>query len=197
MSWIPVFPLWLILILLCLGLTAIVIQYWLIRRRLGSSRAMIISLLRLGVILLLISFALNPSAIARKEYKIPSPIAVLLDASQSMGLPAGMGKGTRLEEAKALLLNGETSLLKSLAERYEVKLYAVGDSMKALDGRELSSLKASEKQVDLSEVLKSLRREKSLAILLSDGNLNWEENRSPVSHSSLFRLGTRVSTRIF
>jgi len=178
MNWTPVFPLWLIVILLCLGLAAVVVQYGLVRRRLGSSRAVMISLLRLGVILLLILFALNPSAIRRKEYKVSSPIAVLLDSSQSMGLPAGTRKGSRLEEAKALLLHGEKSLLKSLAERYEVRLYAVGDSMKALDGRELSSLKASERQVDLGEALKSLGREKSLAILLSDGNLNWEENGS-------------------
>ena len=178
MSWIPVFPLWLILILLFLGGTAVIVQYGLMRRRLGSFRAIMISLLRLGVILLLLSFALNPSTLARKEHKMLSPIAILLDTSQSMGLATHSGKSSRLEDAKALLLDGEKPFLKSLTGRVEAKLYALGDSLRAFDGGELSRLKTSGKQVDLSEALDRLRREYSLAILLSDGNLKWEKKNS-------------------
>ncbi len=68
----PVFPLWLIFLLLFFGLAAAVYQYWLIRRRLGSPRAAVLSLLRLGALFLLISFALNPSLWARKEQKVYS-----------------------------------------------------------------------------------------------------------------------------
>jgi len=168
----------LILILLFLGWAAVIVQYVLLRRRLGSSKAIIISLPRLGVILLLLSFALNPSAIARKEHKMLSPIAILLDTSQSMGLATLSGKSSRLEDAKAILLDGEKPLLKSLTGRVEGKLYGLGDSLRAFDGGELTRLKAGGKQVDLADALDRLRREYSFAILLSDGNFKWEKKNS-------------------
>jgi hypothetical protein len=110
----PVFPLWLIVLLLFFGFAAAVHQYWLFRKRLGSLRAVALSLLRLGALFVLISFALNPSLSARKEQKVTQSLAVLLDTSQSMSLPGSAGRGSRLDEAKRILLEGPTPLLKSL-----------------------------------------------------------------------------------
>jgi len=87
-------------LLIFFGLAAAVYQYWLIRKRLGSPRAAALSLLRLGALLLLISFALNPSLWARKEQKVSPSLAILLDTSQSMGLPGAAGRSSRLDEAK-------------------------------------------------------------------------------------------------
>jgi hypothetical protein len=53
----PVFPLWSILVLFALGLAATFAQYRVTRAKLGSSRALGLSLLRLGAILFLVAFA--------------------------------------------------------------------------------------------------------------------------------------------
>ena len=138
----PVFPLWLIFLLLFFGLAAAVYQYWLIRKRLGSPRAAVLSLLRLGALFLLISFALNPSLWARKEQKVSQSLAILLDTSQSMGLPGAAGKESRLDEAKGILLNGPMPLVKSLTERFNIKLYGLGESLRSLETEDLAGLKA-------------------------------------------------------
>jgi len=174
----PVFPLWLIFLLFFVGLAAVIVQYWLIRRRLGPSRALAISFLRLTAISLLISFALSPSLVSKKEHKISPSIAILLDTSQSMGLSGAGGNGSRLDEAKAILLNGSTPLLKSLAGRFDVRLYGLGESLRSVEAGELSGLKAEGREGDLEGAVEKLVGKNALAVLLSDGNLKWKENHS-------------------
>jgi uncharacterized membrane protein len=173
----PVFPLWLILLLFSLGLASVVIQYRVMLGRLGRSRALGLSLLRLGAISFLIAFALNPSLVTKKEHKVSPAIAILLDTSESMGQPGHPGKASRLEEAKALLTEGRNPLLKSLDERFEVKLYEVGESLRAMEVKELAGLKAHGMNGNLNEVLKELTGKNALALLLSDGNLKWNEGQ--------------------
>ncbi len=131
----PVFPFWLVLLLLFLGLAAVILQYWLIRKRLGHKRAGAISILRLFVLSLLILFALNPSRIEKREDRVSPSIAVLIEASQSMN-EAGSGGKSRLDEAKNLLVDGQKSLLKTLAEKYDVQLYSLSESLRSLDAKE-------------------------------------------------------------
>jgi len=174
----PVFPLWLILLLFSLGFASVIVQFRLLRRRLGHSRAQGLSFLRLGAISFLITFALNPSLVTKKEHKVLPSIAILLDTSQSMGQPGRPGKASRLEEAKALLTEGVNPLLKSLSERYEVRLYGAGESLRAIEAKELANLKAEGMKGNLSEILKELSGKNTLALLLSDGNLKWNESQS-------------------
>jgi uncharacterized membrane protein len=148
------------------------------RGRLGHSRALDLSLLRLGAISFLIAFALNPSLVAKKEHKVSPAIAVLLDTSQSMSQPGRPGKASRLEEAKAILMEGINPLLKSLNERFEVRLYGVGESLRAVEAKELADLKAHGMIGNLNEILKELSGKVNLALLLSDGNLKWNEGQS-------------------
>ena len=171
----PVFPLWLIVLLLFFGLAAAVYQYWLLRKRLGSPRATVLSLLRLGTLFLLISFALNPSLWARKEQKVTPSLAILLDTSQSMNLPGAAGRGSRLDEAKGILLNGPMPLLKSLTERFNIKLYGLGESLRSLETEDLAGLKAGGKEGDLAEAIDRLADKHSMAVLFSDGNLKWDD----------------------
>ena len=173
----PVFPLWLILLLFSLGFASVVIQYRLMLGRLGRFRALGLSLLRLGAISFLIAFALNPSLVAKKEHKVSPAIAILLDTSQSMGQPGRQGKASRLEEAKALLTEGRDPLLKSLNERFEVRLYGVGESLRTMEVKELADLKAHGMNGNLNEILKELNTKNTLALLLSDGNLKWNEGQ--------------------
>lgn len=174
----PVFPLWLIFLLLFLGLAAAVYQYWLIRKRLGSPRAAVLSLLRLGAVFVLVSFALNPLLSARKEQKVTQSLAILLDTSQSMGLPGAAGKGSRLDEAKRALLDGPMPLLKSLSERFNIKLYGLGESMRSLETEDLAGLKVGGKEGDLAEAMDKLAEKHSMAVLFSDGNLKWRDEPS-------------------
>jgi uncharacterized membrane protein len=175
---VPIFPVWLIAVLFVLGVAAVVIQYRLIRKRLGNLRAAGLSVLRLLALSLLISFALNPSVTKKEEHKVSPAVAVILDTSQSMGLPGTGGKESRLDEAKAFLLDRQGAFLKSLSEQFEVKFYALGNSPMPLETGEVANLKAGEKRGDLTEALKGLRGKNVLALLLSDGDVTWEDDGS-------------------
>ena len=174
----PVFPLWLIFLLLSLGLGATIFQYWLLRKRLRSPRAAVLSLLRLGALFLIISFALNPFLWARKEQKVTQSLAILLDTSQSMNLPGAPGRGSRLDEAKGALLDGPMPLLKSLTERFNIKLFGLGESLRSLETENLGNLKAGGKEGDLTEATEKLAGKHSMVVLLSDGNLKWKSDFS-------------------
>ncbi len=173
----PIFPLWLILLLFFLGFASAIAQYGSLRRKLGRSRALGLSFLRLGAICLLVAFALNPSLVAKKEHKVFPAIAVLLDTSQSMAQSGGPGKGSRLEEAKALLTEGTDPLLKSLRESFEVRLYGLSESLRTIEDKELADVKAGGMKGNLAEVLKELSGKNAVALLLSDGNLKWSEEQ--------------------
>jgi hypothetical protein len=145
-TFVPIFPAWMIVLLLCLGVMAVLIQYRLIRKKLGNLRATGLSVLRLLALSLLISFALNPSVTKKEEHKVSAAVAVILDTSQSMGLAGAGGKGSRLDEARASLLDRDGALLKSLSEQFDVKIYALGASLAALEKGELANVKAGGKR---------------------------------------------------
>lgn len=176
---VPVLPLWLIALLLCLGLALTFSQYRVIRDKVGKKRALILSFLRMATLSLLIVFALNPSLTIRKEHPLAPAIAVLVDTSQSMGQIDSPKAGTRLDEVKALLTKGPLPLLQSLSSKYEVRLYGMADSLRALKADDLGRLKAAGAKGDVDEALKAVSEENSVVLLLSDGNLRWNQNRAP------------------
>jgi uncharacterized membrane protein len=137
-----------------------------------------LSLLRLGALFLLISFGLNLSLLTRKEQKVTQSLAILLDTSQSMDLPGTAGRGSRLDEAKGILLDGPTPLLKSLTERFNIKFYGLGESLRPLEAEDLSRLKAGGREGDLTEAIDRLADRHSMAVLISDGNLKWKDDPS-------------------
>jgi hypothetical protein len=128
----PVFPLWLILVLFALGLGATFAQYRVTRAKVGPTRGLALSLLRLGAITFLVAFALNPSLLTTKEHKVSPVVSLLIDTSKSMAQPEVNGKGSRLDETKALLTEGSNPLLTFLREKFDVKLYGFGHSLKTL-----------------------------------------------------------------
>ncbi len=165
----PIIPLWLLVVLLAAGLAGALIQYRLIRKRLARGKALTLSLLRLGAFWILILFALNVSLVSTKEHKVAPSIAILLDASWSMALPGKDAGGSRLDEARQILLGGSKPLLTSLAETSEVRLYRLDDAFRELDAGELSGLKPGGKGGDLNAAIRKLTGKASLALLLSDG----------------------------
>ncbi len=174
----PILPLGVILLLLILGWVAVVIQYAFIRRKLSHIRALILSLLRLFAFTALVSFALNPFLIEKKENQLTQTLNILMDTSPSMGLSESGGKRSRLDEAKAWLLDGSPPLLKSLSERFDVRFYGLGESLRALKEEELPGLKAGSQRAELNEAMRRLSPKNSLTLLLSDGNLEWEQGSS-------------------
>jgi uncharacterized membrane protein len=169
----PILPPWLILVLLGLGVLALVLLYPGLRRRVGRGRSLGLSALRLGALVLLIGCLLDPASTERKEKKSSPSVAVFLDASATMSLP-GKGGKSRLDEAKALLLEGERPLLKSLAERLEVQVFSLGDSFRPVEAGEIAGLKAAGGGSDLSSALEKLSSRNVLPLLLSDGRAKWE-----------------------
>jgi uncharacterized membrane protein len=185
----PIFPLWLVIVLFCLGFASALAQYRVTREKLGNSRALAISLLRLGAVSLLIAFALNPSLVAKKEHKISPAIAVLVDVSQSMGQSASGGKATRLDQARFLLTEGTSPLLQSLSGKFEVSLYGLADSLRPMEPGDLARLKVGGDKGDLNEAFKALGAKNALVILLSDGNLRWKEGQTQTLPTITVPLG--------
>jgi uncharacterized membrane protein len=174
----PVFPLWLIFVLFCGGGISALVQYKKIRDRLGKARAGFLSLLRLAAVCLIVAFALNPSLVTRKVHTVSPAVAVIVDTSWSMGQPAAGDKDTRLDEAKAILTKGASPVLNALAQKYDVSLYGLADSLVSLAPEDLDSLKAGGNKGDLNAALKSLSRQNAVSILLSDGKLKWHQGHA-------------------
>ena len=185
----PVFPLWLILLLFCLALVQAAIQCVVNWSKLGHTRALTISLLRFAVIALLVIFALNPSVVTRKEHRISPAVAIIVDTSESMGQSDGNGKASRLKEAKALLSEGGSPLIESLSKKYEVHVYGLADSLRPLAFGDVPRLEAAGSKGDLSEALKTISNNNAVAVLLSDGNLKWDENRAQLLPTVIVPFG--------
>jgi uncharacterized membrane protein len=195
LSFAPILPLWLILLLFAAGAGACVFQVRRLQRRLFWRKALLISLLRLGTFALLAIVALNPFWTERKEIKIAPALAILLDASPSMGLPGHPGKSTRLEEAKETLLGGPDPVLKTLEEKYEVRFFELGESLKGFSSGDLSQLKAGTQRGDLNEALEALAGKNQFVLLLSDGNSKWGEKKGGAPPVLVYPLGSRDEYR--
>lgn len=185
LSMAPIVPLWLLMILLAAGLAIAFMQYRVIRKRLGRRKAFILSLMRLGTFSLIILFALNISLTSKKEHRTPPAIAILLDTSQSMGLPAKDAGESRLDRARKILLGGPKPLLTSLAETYDVRLYTLNESLRELEEKELPALKPGGKGGTINDALKKLAGQVSLAIVLSDGTTRLNSSSPGLTDTSL------------
>jgi uncharacterized membrane protein len=175
----PVFPLWLIAMLYAALLVTALLQYRSYARRLTRNRALALAFLRLLVLTTLVSFYLNPTLLRFEEKKIMPSVAVVVDAGESMAQPGTQAGVSRLDEAKRVLTGSEHPLLSWLPERSDVHLYALGASLKPLRSDELSNLKVADEQGDMTDALRQLARTGRVVILLSDGNLHWDENNNP------------------
>jgi len=169
----PLLPLWLILGLLGLGILALILQYPRLRTRVGGSRCLWLSVLRLGALLMLVGCFLDPASTERVEKKSSPTLALFVDTSSTMGLP-GKGGKSRLEEAIALLQGGDKPLLNSLSEKFEVQVYALGESPRPVEAGEVSNLKPAGSRGDPAAAAAKLTSRNVLPILLSDGRVKWE-----------------------
>src|SRR5437764_9814038 len=114
-------PLW----LLAIGILAAAgLLFWHVRRHhgmLGGARPIAIWLLETGLIALILFLLWHPALSIATLKPQQNVVAVLVDDSRSMSLSDA--SGTREAAAKALLEGG---LLKSLGEKFQVRLYKFG-----------------------------------------------------------------------
>ena len=132
----PVFPLWLILLLFFLGLVSAIVQYRLHAGKTGAFAGPWAFLSSAWVRSPFSSLLLSiPLWLRRKSIRYCRPLRSFWIPLRAWVNPDGQEKASRLEEAKALLTEGATPLLNSLSERFEVRLYGVGESLKAIEAK--------------------------------------------------------------
>ncbi|MBM4332697.1 MAG: hypothetical protein FJ117_16050 [Deltaproteobacteria bacterium] len=170
----PILPIWLIVILLALSIAVLILLSPRLRKRVGPHRVLWISCLRLSAFFLLIGFFLNPTSTERVEKKTSPSLALFVDTSPTMGLPVKDGGISRLAEAGGLLLKGKPPLLKALADRFEVQVYGLGESLRPLEAGEILQLKAGGRKGDLTGALEKMSSRNVLPVLLSDGKVEWK-----------------------
>jgi len=160
-------PVWL------LGLAAACgagLLYWHLQRNRGmltGSRPLAIWLLESGMLALILFLLWHPALSVATLRPQQNVVAVLVDASRSMGITdAG---GTREAAAKRVLDSG---LLKSLSERFQLRIYKFGREPERV--QKIEQLNASEPATSIGTTLDRVLAESSslplgAIVLLSDG----------------------------
>ena len=192
-------PWWLVLIA-GLGALGLLVHQWLrLKPRLGPYRSSLLVALRGSVYGLLIFFLLGPGLVEQRVTRLRRPLTVLVDTSQSMGLPASAGAGTsgvkslsRLDTVKDALSAGQVSSIQKLAQRYDLSLYQFGANLEPLTPAMLPQLEAKGKGTRLLEALREAGQKQTAGVIVfSDGIANGEEpgEKGPPFTSPVFAIG--------
>jgi uncharacterized membrane protein len=189
-------PIWQLLLIGLLLLAFLGYQIWYLRPKAATWVAFVVTGLRLLAFALIVVFLTNPTMLLQTIQKIPIPLAVLLDSSESMGLPAASGSdGNRLQQGQDLLLRGNGQVLEALKRDFDVRLYRFDEHARAVSRDELTSLSPDGGVTNFLQSLTEVQqeyRDTPLAglVVLSDGIVTAGE--SPVE--ALRHGGTPVVT---
>ena len=177
-------PVWLLLLLVCVAGGFL---FWQVRRHrqlLSQARTIGIWALQTALVALILLLLWHPAisvATLRPQQNI---VAVLLDSSRSMSIRDDGGR-SRFDEASRLLQNG---LLDSLGRKFQVRLYRVGADAKRVDpGQFFAPPDAPVTRI--ADSLKSIAAESSslpfgAVVLLTDG----AENAGGIDFETIQRL---------
>ena len=166
-------PLWLAAVLALAATGFLVHQFRFLHRSLGLGKASLLTLLRGLVYALLLLFLLGPVRTVEEPTSLRRPLLVLMDTSESMGLPSGQGEASRLDAAKEVL--AAPGLTRGLADKYDLKLYSFDRETIPQDP---DGLTAAAAQGDASRLFEALRQvaenepEAAGVIVVSDGIVN-------------------------
>lgn len=160
-------PLWLLAVAI---LVAAGLLYWHVRRNHGmltGARPLAIWLLETSLIALILFLLWHPALSVATLRPQQNVVAVLVDTSRSMGI--NDSSGTRLAKELAVLNGG---LLKSLGDRFQVRLYKFG--MEPERVQKTDGLAASAPATRIGDTLERVLAESSslplgAIVLLSDG----------------------------
>lgn len=193
-------PWWLVLIA-AMGAVVLLATQWLgLKSRLGPYRRSLLVALRGLVYGLLIFFLLGPGLVEQQTTRLRRPLTILVDVSQSMGLPAGAraansgakASRSRLDIVKEALSAGEVSSIQKLAQHYDLSLYQFGTNLEPITPAMLSQLEARGKGTRLLESLREAgQKQTGGVIVFSDGIANGEEpgREGPSFPAPVFTVG--------
>jgi uncharacterized membrane protein len=153
-------PVWqLVLVGLLLG-AYLGYQIWYLRGKAGTWVAFAVTGLRLLAFALIVIFLTNPTVLLQTMQKITVPLAVLVDSSESMGLPVpDLKDSTRLQQGKDVWLRGSRPLLDALAQDFDLRLYRFDEHASAISREELVSLPADGRTTDIMQALLDVQQE--------------------------------------
>ena len=160
-------PLWLLAAAIA---AAAGLLFWHVRRNhgmLSGARPIAIWLLETAMVALILFLLWHPALSVATLRPQQNVVAVLVDNSHSMSIPDS--SGTREAAAKATL---ESGLLRSLSNRFQVRLYGFGKEPTRISGTE--RLTAGEPATRIGDTLERVLAESSsvplgAVVLLSDG----------------------------
>jgi uncharacterized membrane protein len=168
-------PLWQLLVIGLLLAAYLAYQVWYLRQKAATWVALVLTGLRLLAFAFIIAFLTNPTILMQTLQRIPIPLAVLLDTSESMGLPSGSsGQSSRLQQAQEVLLKDNSQVLEALGRDFDLRVYRFDEHAHAVARGELASLSADGRATNLVQSLLEVQqehRDTPLAgmVVMSDG----------------------------
>jgi uncharacterized membrane protein len=161
-------------LVIAIGFVLLLVLQWRdLRQRVSLSVCWSLCLLRAVAYLLVLGMLVNPSLLLQKVLQILPPLVVMLDTSGSMAL-SEPGKPSRLQQARNYLLSGEHSTLAALAQYYQLKLYQLDETARAIPAERLEDVQAGGRSTDILGALATVLEEQrgtqpAGVLLLSDG----------------------------
>jgi uncharacterized membrane protein len=153
-------PVWQLVLIGLLLAAYLGYQVWYLRPKTATWVALVVTGLRLLAFVFIIAFLTNPTVLLQTLQKIPIPLALLVDSSESMALPvANIGEGTRLQQGQDVLLQGSRLLLESLARDFDLRLYRFDEHARAIGQDELAMLTPDGRATDIMQSLLDVQQE--------------------------------------
>jgi uncharacterized membrane protein len=197
-SWSP----WLIALVAVISI-AVVVLAWQNVRALNRKRRALLLGLRGAAVVALIGLFLEPGVRLENVTRVRNHVAVLVDDSRSMALPAD-GGGTRLDAVKKELASEEGTLAK-WREQHQIDYFAVSDRARPIGGPDQLTGRgdATHLLAALEDVATRFKpQDLAAVVLLSDGADNGalgeavhgSDEVPPVVKEAVQRLGAPVHT---
>lgn len=151
--------------------------------------------------LVALALLLEPAVQLLQVRRVKNRVAVLVDVSESMGLPAGAEGPSRLEQVQSFF-SASAPELSALADRFVFDVYAFGTQATTLPLEGVPRLKATERATDLLGALETAANEpageRKLAglVVFSDGadTASLRGGLTPATRERIEALGAPVFT---
>ncbi len=163
-----------------------VLSYTRVRGKSSPRDRMILRALRIAALVVLIVCLMRPMLLLNAAVPQRNFVGVLIDDSRSMQI-ADRGGRQRADWIRDSVTAENSALIKSLRERFQVKLFHFGATAEKLDDAKATPLKFDENETKLGAALEGARRELEMVplsglVVLTDGADN---SRAPIADELL------------
>ncbi len=194
------FSTWQIGLIAVCSLAFLMFSFFALRRVRAWWKMGVLFLLRVLALGLCVFIVFQPGIETAKIITVRDRIAILVDTSESMSLPAYPEKKTRIDTVKAFL-SGAADLLDSLKKEHDLEAYAFSGGAKRTLLEKLTLLEAHGKTTDLAAAVRDIEKAQGQALggilLFSDGNDHGEIGRAFESLPSEGRLAFESPVPIY